>query len=125
MAVYFCFSRSLDGCKNTTIVCHFPFLSHLLIFSVINDQPLVPNDFFFTSLSFLSRSKTRTMSAERADKRAMQAMQCCGHGYVACVASVPVRAKGYVSRASEDSGRGKLGREQKREKSRELGHFRG
>ena len=38
--------------------------------------------------------------------------------FIACVASVPVRAKCYVSRASEDSSRTKIGARAKKGKER-------
>ena len=88
-AVYFCFSRSFDGCKNTTTICHFKLTSlsfsqknsllQLVFFCEINDQPLEPNDVFFPSFSFFSQSKTRIMSAERVEKRTTQARQCCDY----------------------------------------------
>ena len=42
------------------------------LFSEINDQPMEPNGFCFPSFYFLSRSKSRIMSAERVEKRATQ-----------------------------------------------------
>ena len=48
-------------------------------FSEIYDQPLIPNGFCFSSFSFLSRSKTRAMPAERADRQATHTMQCCDY----------------------------------------------
>ena len=73
------------------------------LFSVINDQPLVANGCCFLFLSFLCRSKTRTMSAKRADKRAIQAMQRCGHGYALYEAALPRLTPRWSSRVNSST----------------------